>query len=397
MSKTARYVMFAILYFAQGAVLSYFTALNSLYLLSFDLTMSQIGLVGTVGLIPMVLKIFLGMLSDQVNLLHIGHRKPYIILGLLLQAACLLIAPLINPGLQYGLFVALAFMLMSGMALYDSATDGLALDTTPKEEEGAIQGFMVGGRALGVVLISGVIGLLVERTSWTMAFTLLAVLSLLPLPLVLRVKEAERRAEQKFEWKAFGAFKAWPLIALALLGALYSLVINGANQIVNPFLQARFNISISTAGLVTTVWGLGVVAGSLAGGRLTDRWGHHRSALRAMLFSFASILLLAFTSQGWMVWMLVAFFGIAYGFYETVYFAVSMDRTDPRIAASMFAILMAVANLGTGVGLGLSGSLVDAIGFSNTFIILALLNLIALPLLPAIFKKPVPARVSIEP
>lgn len=397
MSKTTRYAMFAMLYFAQGAVLSYFTALNSLYLLGFNLTMSQIGLVGTVGLIPLVLKIFLGMLSDRVNLFGKGHRRPYIVIGLFLQSACLLAVPLLHPGRQYGLFLGLAFLMMTGMALYDTATDGLALDSTPKEEQGAIQGFMVGGRALGVVLISGVIGILVERTSWTAAFALLAVLSLLPLPLVFAAREPDRRPEQKFEWKAFSAFKAWPLIALGLLGAVYSLVINGANQIMNPFLQERFNISLGTAGLVTTVWGLGVVAGSLAGGKLADRWGHRQAALRAILLSFASILLLAFVVNSWLVWPLAALFGLAYGFYETIYFAIAMNRTDPRIAASMFAILMAVANLGTGIGLGLAGGLVDSVGFASTFAILAVINLAGLILLPAIFgrqKQAVPVEAG---
>ena len=43
-NRTARYTMFGLLYFAQGAILSYFTALNALYLLSYDLTMSQVGI-----------------------------------------------------------------------------------------------------------------------------------------------------------------------------------------------------------------------------------------------------------------------------------------------------------------------------------------------------------------
>jgi len=397
LSKTARYAMFALLYFAQGAVLSYFTALNSIYLLGFDLPMSQIGLIGTIGLIPLVLKIFLGMLSDRINLFKWGHRKPYIIFGLLIQAACLLLVPLLNPSRQYWLFAGLAFLLMTGMALYDTATDGLALDTTPLDEKGAIQGFMVGGRALGVVLISGVIGLLVENTSWLMAFVLLAVLSLIPLPLVLQVHEAARNKEHTFEWKAFDAFKAWPLIALGLVGVIYSLVINGANQIVNPYLTERFGINISTAGLVTTVWGIGVVAGSVAGGKLTDKWGQNQSVWRAMLLSFVSILFLAFTTQSWLIWPLVGLFGLAYGFYETVYFAVAMDRTDPRIAASMFSILMAVANIGTGIGLGLSGSLVDGVGFPLTFGILAGLNLLAIPLLPAIFGRRKRIAAVLEP
>lgn len=387
MSRTLRYAMFALLYFAQGAVLSYFTALNALYLLRFDLTMSQIGLVGAIGLIPFVLKIFMGMLSDRVNLLNLGHRKPYIVIGLLIQAACLVIVPQVNPGSAFWLYALLAFVLMSGMALYDTCTDGLALDTTPLQEQGTIQGFMVGGRALGVVAISAVIGVLVERSSWAVAFYTLAVLTLVPLPLVWLAREAARRPEQKFEWKAFRAFNHKPIIALGVLGALYSLIINGANQIVNPFLQNEFGISIATAGFVTTVWGLGVVFGSLAGGRLTDRWGQRRSVVRAMFLSFGSILLLAFTAQSWQVWPLVILFGLAFGFYETVYFAISMNKTDPRIAASMFSILMAVANVGTGIGLAASGTLVDTISYAGTFVVIAVLNLVALPLVWVIFGR----------
>ena len=63
--KTTRYLMFALLYFAQGAILSYFTALNALYLLSFNLSMSQVGLFSAIALMPFVLKIFLGMISNR--------------------------------------------------------------------------------------------------------------------------------------------------------------------------------------------------------------------------------------------------------------------------------------------------------------------------------------------
>lgn len=384
--KTARYAMFGMLYFAQGAILSYFTALNSLYLLSFNISMSQIGLMGTIAMIPFVIKIFLGMLSDKVNFFHLGYRRPYIIIGLLVQSLCLFIVPFINPATQFGLFALTAFILMTGMALYDTCTDGLALDTTPKEEEGAIQGFMVGGRALGVVIISAIIGIVAERSSWTTAFNSLAVLTLLPLPLVLIARETERSAERKFEWKAFSAFTHPSVISLALLGALYSLITNAANQIVNPFLQAEFDISLSSAGFFTTIWGVGVILGSLTGGRLIDRIGQRRAVHWAIGISIVSIALLALIFNPTMAWPLVAAFGLAFGYYETVYFAISMNKSDPRIAASMFSILMAIANIGTGIGLTLSGSLVDALNYRWTFFIIAGLNLLALPLLGLIFK-----------
>lgn len=387
--KAARYAMFGLIYFAEGAILSYFTSLNSLYLLSFDLTMGQVGLMGTIAIIPFIIKIFFGMLSDRFNLLRLGHRKPYILFGLLLQALCLLIVPAINPGSQFALFALLAFVLMSGQALYDTCTDGLALDTTPVEESGTIQGIMVGGRALGVVLISATLGWIVQNLSWSGAFWSLAGLTLIPLPLVLLAKEPARPAERRFDWKAFGAFKIKSVIALGVLGALYSLIINAANQIVNPFLQAEFNIDYATAGWVTTIWGIGVALGGLSGGKLIDRTGHKRAVQIAIGITLATILLLAAIFAPGLVWPLVVLFGLAFGFYETVYFAISMELTDPRIAASMFSILMAVANIGTAIGLGLSGALVDTIGFRLTFIVIAALNLAALPLLPVIFSRKV--------
>jgi PAT family beta-lactamase induction signal transducer AmpG len=390
-SKAIRYTMFGLLYFAQGAILSYFTALNALYLLSFDLTMSQVGIFSAIALTPFVLKIFLGILSDRVNLLGLGHRKPYIIVGLLIQAVCLFLVPFIHPGDQFGLLAFVAFVLMTGMALYDTCTDGLALDTTPPESEGTVQGIMVSGRALGVVVVSAVLGLLAQLTTWAIAFWTLGVITLLPILLVVQVREPKRAAERAFQWGAFRAFGRRHVIALALLGALYSLVINGANEIVNPFLEDQFGISLLAAGLYTAVWGLGVVLGGLTGGRLTDRMGHRKAAWGALVASLATILALAFVAGPAMAWPLVFVFGLAFGYYETVYFATSMAFTEPRIAASMFAILMAIANIGTGVGLAISGSLVDAIGYRWTFVCIALLNLLALPLIAPIFRHRRPA------
>ena len=168
--KGFRYATFALLYFTQGTVFSYFTALNALYLLDKGLSMTDIGIFAAIALIPFVIKIFFGMLSDKVNLFGLGHRKPYILFGLILQAICLVIVPYINPATHYWYFVALAFILQTGMALYDTCTDGLALDSTPESEQGTIQGFMVGGRAFGVVITASAVGLLAQNVSWNAVF-----------------------------------------------------------------------------------------------------------------------------------------------------------------------------------------------------------------------------------
>ncbi len=385
--KLLRYSMFGLLYFTQGTILSYFTALNALYLLANGVDMTRVGILGTIALLPFVLKVFLGMLSDQVNLFGLGHRKPYIFIGLIIQIICLLIVPTIDPGKNFGLFVALAFILQLGMALYDTCTDGLALDTTPVSEKGTIQGFMVGGRAIGVIVTASLVGILAERVSWAAVFLALAILTLPPFFFVAGVKEAPRPQERKFDWSAFAAFKQKQVIALAVVGFIFFLIIAGTNQIVNPFLQAKFNISLSTAGYFTTMWGIGVVLGSVTGGALINKIGNHNAVLVSMGIAFVSILALAFTSNLILAWIFVTLFGLCYGIDQTVYFALAMEYNDARIAATMFSIMMAVTNIGQGVGMGMSGAFVDSLGYPTTFIIMAVINFAALPFLPVIFGK----------
>lgn len=395
-SKLFRYSLFGSLYFVQGAIMGFFTALNAIYLLSFNVSMSQIGIMGMIAMIPFVIKIFLGMLSDKVNLFGAGYRKPYIIIGLLIQAICLIFVGYINPGETFWLYALTAFLTMLGMALYDTTTDGLALDTTSKEEEGTIQGIMVGARALGVVAIASVIGILAESTSWLTVFWFLAAVTLIPFLLIFFVTEPERPAEKAFQWKAFSAFKYWPIIALGILGALYSLIINGANQIINPYLAKLFDFGPKMLGFYTTYWGIGVVAGSLIGGRLIDKVGQKRSVWAAMIVSFIVLMLFLVLNSPFIAVVIVILFGIAFGYYETVYFAISMERSDPRIAASMFSILMAVANIGTGIGLALSGRLVDTIDYPLTFVVFAVINILTFPLISAIFGRKKDANSATE-
>jgi PAT family beta-lactamase induction signal transducer AmpG len=276
---------------------------------------------------------------------------------------------------------------MTGMALYDTATDGLALDTTPEDQQGTIQGLMVGGRALGVTLISVFFGFFASYISWRFAFWSLAALSGVALIVALFIRESTVKERLAFEWSAFKAFGRKEILSLAILGALYSFIINAAAEIMNPFFEDRFAISAFVAGLYSAIWGLGIVLGGILGGRGPDRLGHRSSGWMAMVVPLISILLFLVVPDARIAYLIALIFGFSFGFYETVYFATSMARTDPRIAASMFSILMAVANIGTGIGLAVTGALVDSVGYPPTFLIIAGLNLLALPLIPLVFQR----------
>ena len=298
-SKFLNYLMFGLLYFTQGTVLAYFLSVNALYFNENGLSGLDLGIFSTIAMIPFVIKILYGMLSDRYALFGMGHRKPYILVGLAVQVVSLVLVPFIDLKSGYWLFVGVAFVLQMGMALYDTCTDGLALDTIPEDEQGTIQTFMVGGRAVGVIITASVVGLLAEKVSWMAVFLLLAAFTLVPIPMVLKVKEAARPVERIFDWKAFSAFKQKTVIALAALGFVFFLIIAGANQIVNPYLQERFDISLSQAGYLTTVWGIGVVLGSVVGGQLIQRVGRRRATWISIIISVVGILPLAFIPAAW--------------------------------------------------------------------------------------------------
>jgi MFS transporter, PAT family, beta-lactamase induction signal transducer AmpG len=388
--KLFRYLTFGSLYFTQGTILGFFAALNALYLLDNGLGMTDVGIFGFIALLPFVLKIGLGILSDRVNLLKFGHRKPYIFIGLGIQFLCLLAAPFINPGSYFWGYVAVAFTMQMGMALYDTCTDGLALDTTPVAEQGTIQGFMVGGRAVGSIVAASMVGFLAENVSWMAVFWVLAGLTLIPLPFMLSVKEDQREVEKRFDWGAFKAFNQKTFLAGGL-GMVMFLIILGANQLVNPYLQAQFGISLSQAGLITSIWGAGVVGGSFVGGWLMRRFRPKRALTIGVLLLSAALLALALLVAPPfglpLAIALVVLFGVAYGAYQTKYFAVAMRFVDPRIAASMYAILMAFTNVGQGIGMYLSGALAELTGFSMTFLAFFGINLLLLPFLSLVFKS----------
>ncbi|MBI9107550.1 MAG: MFS transporter [Spirochaetales bacterium] len=382
-----RLALFAAVYFVEGAVLTYFTAFNILYLRSFDLSYSLIGIISGIALIPFVLKIFIGLLSDRISLFSLGHRKPYIIIGLILQSLAFLFIPKVSPTEQFGLYLTLMILAALGMSTYDTTTDGLSIDTTPEEDRGLVQGLMVGGRALSAVITAALMGLFSSRGEWQMIFYMISGLGLLTLFLAFPVKEKKERGEEmKYSKDAFRSFKDKSFLFFLALGIIYPLSLYSAQGMVSAFLNEGMKVPLAMVGLYTSVFGIGTIFGGLIGGPLMKKLGERTSILAALLLTSGVTFVLAINPSAGLMWAVVFLFGFAFGYYETVYFAMGMVFSDPRIAAFMFAFIMAVGNIGIALGAPLAGSLVESIGFRPMFGIFAVVHLAALPIVFAIFR-----------
>ena len=285
----------------------------SAYLLSHGRTPSDVGAFGVVALLPFAIKIALGAISDRFNFLGYGHRKPYIALGLAVQALGLIALGFIEPEKQFALFLVVAFVGQLGMALYDCCTDGLAVDVVPAELMGRVQGLMGAGRSFGVVIAALAGGWVAQHLGWTSVFPLLAGLTAATALSLKVLPEPSRRQLARFSWSGFKVLAmptTWLRLSLAMVVAALGL---GANQVMLPELQRGLGLDSATLGVLGAMWALGGLFGAVLGGRVFDQLGMRRAVLVSVLVLAGSLSALSIAPGLLGAYFLVFFFGMGFG------------------------------------------------------------------------------------
>ncbi|MDP3179147.1 MAG: MFS transporter, partial [Spirochaetaceae bacterium] len=259
---------FGSIYFVEGMVLTMFSSYMVIYLRKFNLSFTQIGVVSAIALLPTILKIFIGIVSDKWSLFGGGHRKPYILAGLVLQGLGYAVYPLISPVDSYGLFVFVSLCIGLGMATYDTTTDGLAIDITPAPDRGIVQAWCVGGRATSAVVAGLAFGLLAAKDNWRYAFWSIALFSFLELFLISSVKEKDRSERAEFAPAAFKEMVKPAYLLVVLMGTLFPLALYSTYSMVSVYLKESFGVGMNQIALLSALFGIGQVVGGVAGGPL---------------------------------------------------------------------------------------------------------------------------------
>ncbi|MCK5923650.1 MAG: MFS transporter, partial [Methylococcales bacterium] len=337
-SYKGRLFFFALLYFVQGALFAYVFVFNNLFLRAFGATAGQLAIFIGISAIPFILKTVIGLVSDKFNLFGWGHRIPYIILGLILSIIGLLIASTLDPVAQFNIFIPAGFLIALGVATFDTVIDGFAIDITPKAEQKMVQSAMVIGRALGLIVLSSVYGRVIITYGWQAVFWSEAVFALLPLPLLLWVKEPKiRPTERHFSWLAIKDL--WqPQIRLLLLFALtYSFVAYGAQAIVTLFANEGLGATLVQVGDASALGGVGILLGSVTltlWGRKTPVW---QQGIWVLGIASISLLGLAFITDLKNIYLMTLIWGACLGALELLFVTMAMQNADKRMSASTFA------------------------------------------------------------
>ncbi|NVM38240.1 MAG: MFS transporter, partial [Candidatus Lokiarchaeota archaeon] len=146
--------IFSLNYFTQGITQSFFTTIIPIYLLQLITTLDagEISSVMSMILLPFGVKFIYGILSDKFGLKKMGRRKPWIIFPSIISGLIWILVPFVlTPDNAMLMITLLGIMIVIGVAMGDTAIDGLILDLYPKERLGRVQGICWGFRSVGII------------------------------------------------------------------------------------------------------------------------------------------------------------------------------------------------------------------------------------------------------
>ncbi|MCA9923410.1 MAG: MFS transporter [Anaerolineales bacterium] len=385
--KSRRYKLslFFILYFVQGVLFAYMSLFHKPYLDSQGISADQIAWLNVVVLSPFILKILFGVVSDRINLFGRGHRLPYIILGIVLSVIAFGTLAFIAPRDGLLPFGILLTVFIFSIALMDSSADGLAVDTTATGDRQAVQASMLVGRFGAIIIMALLFGAIAQRMGYTAAFLISAVFLALPLLWVLQLHEpAERPVEQAFQWSALKAILTPAYGVVALLSLAFGAFVVGVVGIFTFYMSKELGANSDQVGLYGAINSLGIILGAAVSVPLLRRFPQFR--VQMGLFLLWSLVLLVWgiePSMG-LSFVLGGIAGLIFGMINTVYLGIAMERTQTQAAGTIFALTMALLNIGLAVGDAVFTGLTDNIGFGSVFLLQGGLSLLLLLLLWAV-------------
>ncbi|MEM7689550.1 MAG: MFS transporter [Pseudomonadota bacterium] len=400
--RLARFAAIIVLYFLQGVPIGLSLVALPAWIAEAGGTPVQVSGFVAVALLPWTTKLFNGLLMDRFAYKPMGRRRGWILLAQSLMVTSLVVMATLAPSASdIALLTALCFALNLCATFNDVAVDGMAVDLVPENERTAINSLMFASQAAGVAACSFVAGqILADGGTAKTALILAAVVAgaslfvsvfrerpgerLLPWSHGQASRECVERQHDAWWPIVSGVFKSIlaPRTALFLIAAGCGGAYLAFADAVNPTLAVqqlgwsseRYSSLGATVNIAAAGCGLFV---PLALERLLGlRWTILvQMALIALLAVIAGLSLPSWQSD-------LPFIALSAAMYIlSVTFTISaivwaMRICNPAIAASQFALFMAVPNLSRLFMGGNSGWLVEGAGYGATYFAVAAMVLI---------------------
>ena len=189
---------------------------------------------------------------------------------------------------------------------------------------------------------------------------------------------------------------------LALLALTLSAFAIGTTEFVIvgliPTMASDLNVSLPSAGLLVSLYALGVAIGAPVLTALTGKW-NRKNVLLAVMFLFVAGNLLAWQAPSYDTLIVARILtGLAHGVFFSIGSTIATGLVTKDKAASAIAIMFTGLTVALVTGVPLGTYIGQSFGWQATFLTVALLGLIALIgsafLVPSNLKQPPAAKLS---
>jgi MFS transporter, PAT family, beta-lactamase induction signal transducer AmpG len=401
--RNLRFVTLFLLYLAQGLPFGLIDFALLAWLAQNGASAAAIGGVLAMVILPWTFKLPYGFMMDRYAFLAMGRRRPWIIIGQFGLATALVAMAIVNPDVhQISLIAAFAFAMGLASAVQDVAVDGLAVDILPEGEIERVNGYMFRGQAIGTAVGAAVSGTLIAYQGLPAAALVLAAIIAVILILVLVVRE--RPGERLLPWTqgeasqrnldlhlgAFGPiirnlcaamFTRHTLIlvpALIAITAAWGIFLGLAPLFAADILGWEKDIYSGWGSQAMLVSGLaGGLLFGLAAGLLGARRLFILGALLGTVTALGMLGLHAHWTNPVIMISAIFIFTLLTTLRAVTSGSLAMRLCTPSVAATQFAVFMAILNLGRTIASASLGWLDSMGGIPAMFTAMAILCLTA--------------------
>lgn len=391
-----RFFVFFMLYVAQGVPFGLILMALPAYLAAEGVDPIQIAGFASVALLPHAIKLINAPIMDRWTYWPMGKRRPWVLIAqVALLLSLLMLSFVEDPAENLTLLSVGCFVVNFCYAFQDVATDGMAVDLLPIEDQARASSIMFGGATLSGAAFAAATGWSLSELGFaTTALGCAAVVALILLvPLLSRERPGERllpwtagqahgdreRPPESFRGIAKNVRRYFFLRASLLLAA--ATVVYGISRGIHLTLMPVYYVQELnwTDTAFSSLSGIALLVGGgfaiLFGGPLMDAIGRRRLYVIACGLAAAfAVLIAVLPSLSDSVPFMHAY-RIAYNTLDTLivvaYIALGMAVSTKIIAATQFALYMALGNVGYSIGSAIFGQVQSALTYPQVFMVFA--------------------------
>lgn len=396
-SKNLRFGMFFLLYFCQGLPLGLSLIAMPAWLAGKGLDAAAIAGVTSASLLPWGIKMFNGLIMERYAFLAMGRRRAWLVGAQF--TICLALAALFLFAPRYDdltIIATILFCMNLAATFQDAAIDGIAVDLTPPNEQGRVNSFMSAGQIIGMSVSGAAAGMLLNQ--YGLRGAAIPLLIFMALSMISVCWVTERKGERQLPWTSgkaailestqtsfhwgfllktvFKAIARTPVFLFLAAFVCYGIAAAMADLAIPLFAVQELGwASEETSNMIAAGGIVSGFIGLLVLGHVADRWGIHTIGAIGFLTltAFYGVFALGLSDAGQASWLKPGYYAASIGsqgmFIAMAALGMRLCRRD--VAASQFAIMMAVPNLSRVILVNGVDPLLDAGGYTLVWLTLA--------------------------